>query len=93
MPCALHAGRAAFLVEAMLETISLEEAQTHLADLVAKLAPGEEVAITCDEHLVAKLVGQSARARQPRQPGSALGRLIIHAEDDEHLADFSDYMP
>jgi len=27
-----------------------------------------------------------------RQPGSAKGRLIILTEDDEHLADFENYM-
>ena len=77
----------------MLETVTLEEAQTHLADLVAKLVPGEEVTITQDERPVAKLVGQSTPTRQPCRPGSAIGRLIIHSEDDEHLADFSEYMP
>jgi hypothetical protein len=28
-----------------------------------------------------------------RQKGSAKGKLIIHAEDDEHLKDFQEYMP
>ena len=31
--------------------------------------------------------------RKRRQPGSAKGKLIILAEDDEHLQDFQDYMP
>ena len=30
---------------------------------------------------------------QPRQPGSAKGKLRIVADDDEHLADFGDYLP
>lgn len=30
--------------------------------------------------------------RQPRQPGSAKGKLIIHCEDDEHLKDFKEYL-
>jgi hypothetical protein len=28
-----------------------------------------------------------------RRPGSAKGKLRIVAEDEEHLADFRDYMP
>jgi hypothetical protein len=30
---------------------------------------------------------------QPRQKGSAKGKLIIHSEDNEHLEVFQDYMP
>ena len=36
---------------------------------------------------------QDATKREPRQPGSATGKLVIHAEDDEHLADFAEYLP
>ena len=39
------------------------------------------------------LTGQAARAPQPRQPGSAKGKLIIVADDEEHLEDFKEYMP
>ncbi|MFL6231183.1 MAG: hypothetical protein ACJ741_20600 [Pyrinomonadaceae bacterium] len=51
------------------------------------------VVITKDERPVAKLVGQSQPARQARLPGSAVGKLSIHAEDEEHLSDFADYTP
>ncbi len=30
--------------------------------------------------------------RMPRRPGSAVGRLLVIAEDDEHLKDFQEYM-
>ena len=36
---------------------------------------------------------QDATKREARQPGSATGKLVIHAEDDEHLADFAGYGP
>ena len=77
----------------MPETITIEEAQAHLAELIAKLVPGEEVVITQNEQPVAKLIVERAATRQPRQPGSALGKLIINAEDEEHLEDFKEYMP
>lgn len=77
----------------MSATVTIEEAQAHLAELISKLAPGEEVVIMENEQPVAKLMGQHAPARQPRQPGSAKGKLIILADDEEHLADFKEYMP
>ena len=77
----------------MPTTVTIEEAQAHLTELVARLVPGEEIVITRDEQPVAKLIGQRAAARQPRQPGSAKGKLRILAEDEEHLEDFKEYMP
>ena len=77
----------------MPETITLQEAQANLAELIASLSPGAELVITQDDRPVAKLIGQQVQARQPRQPGSAIGRLIVLAEDDEHLGDFKEYMP
>ena len=73
-------------------TVTLEEAQAQLSEVIDKLAPGEEVIITRNEQPVAKLVGQQRPIRQPRRPGSAKGKLVILAEDDEHLQDFKDYM-
>jgi hypothetical protein len=32
-------------------------------------------------------------ATEMRRPGSAKGRLVILAEDEQHLDDFQDYMP
>ena len=74
----------------MPEMITLEQAQTNLAELIAKLVPGEEVVITRNEQPIAKLIGQMPPIRQPRRPGSAKGKLVILADDDEHLADFAE---
>ena len=76
----------------MPEMITLEQAQTNLMALIAKLAPGEEVVITSNEQPIARLIGQTPPLRQPRRPGSAKGKLVILADDDEHLADFQEYM-
>lgn len=77
----------------MSTTVTLEEAQAHLAELVARLVPGEEVVITQDKQPVAKLIGQREARHQPRQPGSAKGKLLLLSEDEEHLKDFKEYMP
>ena len=50
------------------------------------------VAPDFDASPVAKLTGQHVSARQPRRPGSAKGKLIIVADDEEHLEDFKEYM-
>jgi antitoxin (DNA-binding transcriptional repressor) of toxin-antitoxin stability system len=76
----------------MSATITLEEAQAHLKELIGKLAPGEELVITEGQRPVAIIVGQGVAARKPRRPGSAKGKLFILEEDDEHLKDFEEYM-
>ena len=75
-----------------MSTVTLEEAQANLPEIIDKLAPGEELIITRNDQPVAKLVGQLRPAHKPRQPGSAKGKLIILAEDDEHLEDLKEYM-
>ena len=77
----------------MSAVIPIEEAQAHLAELIAGLQPGEELVITKDEQPVAKLIAQGREARKPRRPGSAKGKLVILTETDEHLKDFQEYMP
>jgi prevent-host-death family protein len=73
-------------------TVTLEEAQAKLPEVIDKLAPGEEVIITRNEQPVAKLVGQQRPIRKPRRPVSAKGKLVILAEDDKHPEDFKDCM-
>lgn len=76
----------------MSTTVTLQEAQARLGELIAGLIAGEELVITQDDRPVAKLVKQSAAPHPPRQPGSAKGKLVVHAEDDEHLTDFKEYL-
>jgi antitoxin (DNA-binding transcriptional repressor) of toxin-antitoxin stability system len=73
-------------------TISLEEAQATLADLIDKLGPGEEVVITKGAQPVAELRSLTTGKPQPRF-GSCKGMLTIVTDDEEHLEDFTEYMP
>ena len=73
--------------------VTVEEVQSQLRDLIAGLKPGEELLITDQNRTVARLVAERAHSRQPRQPGSAVGKLVIVSEDDDHLADFNEYLP
>ncbi|MCI0338413.1 MAG: hypothetical protein L0226_12620 [Acidobacteria bacterium] len=76
----------------MPETISLEEAQSMLPELIDRLKPGTEIIITRDNQPVAGLHLLAGAQPQPRF-GNCQGKLVILAEDDEHLKDFEEYMP
>jgi antitoxin (DNA-binding transcriptional repressor) of toxin-antitoxin stability system len=75
-----------------VSTISLEEAQAKLPEVIAKLAPGEEIIITRGARPVAQLTGLPAETPSPI-PGRCAGMLTVVAEDDEHLKDWDDYKP
>jgi antitoxin (DNA-binding transcriptional repressor) of toxin-antitoxin stability system len=74
-----------------MTTVTIEEAQQKLAQLIDLLAAGEQVIITRDARPVARLEREVAAGSTRRQPGSARGRLAVLAEDDEHLRDFDGY--
>ena len=75
-----------------MSTVTLEEAQAHLAELIDHLQPGETVVITRNDKPVARLLVEESPKRKPRKAGSAKGLLTIIQDDDEHLKDFEDYM-
>jgi antitoxin (DNA-binding transcriptional repressor) of toxin-antitoxin stability system len=77
----------------MSMTVSLEEAQLHLAELIERLTPGEEIVITRADQPVAKLISQKALPQKPRQPGTLKGAILYMADDfDAPLEDFKEYM-
>jgi antitoxin (DNA-binding transcriptional repressor) of toxin-antitoxin stability system len=75
----------------MLPTISIEEAQAKLPEIISTLGPGEEVVIMQADQPVAELRSLAAAKPQP-QFGSCKGMLTVVAEDEEHLEDFTEYM-
>ncbi len=78
----------------MALTMSVEEAQARLRELIHQLGPGEEVLITEDQRPIAKLVSQLAKATPPRPaPGLCKGEIVSIAPDfDAPLEDFKEYM-
>lgn len=76
----------------MSTTITVDEAQARLKELIGKLAPGEELVITENRQPVARLVGERLSQGQPRVPGNCKGMITLLVEDDEHLKDFEEYM-
>ena len=75
-----------------MSTVTLEDAQARLPELIERLQPGEALVITRDAKPVARLVAETPAQRPPRKAGSAKGLLTIVQDDDEHLKDFEEYM-
>jgi prevent-host-death family protein len=75
-----------------MTTVTLEQAQSHLAELIDRLRPGESVVVTRNDKPVARVTAEQPAGREPRQPGNCKGMLTIVADDDEHLKDFAEYM-
>ncbi|MGA2231591.1 MAG: hypothetical protein ABSH22_11885 [Tepidisphaeraceae bacterium] len=72
-------------------TVSIEQAQLSLKELIEKTAHGESVVITEGNQPVAEL--RSVTSSQPLPVfGSCKGMLTIVSDDDDHLADFAEYM-
>ncbi|MCL4192565.1 MAG: hypothetical protein KJZ87_12610 [Thermoguttaceae bacterium] len=75
-----------------MTAVTIEQAQSQLPALIAKLKPGDAILIMEDNRAVARLVAEPAEGPQLRQLGTGKGRLTILKEDDEHLDDFREYM-
>jgi antitoxin (DNA-binding transcriptional repressor) of toxin-antitoxin stability system len=76
-----------------MNTVTIQEAQARLPEIIRRMTPGEEVVITADEEPVAALVAKQHHARKPRCPGSERETILSMSEDfDAPLADFSEYM-
>ena len=76
-----------------MQTIPVEQAEGHLAEIIEKLPPGEEVVLTRDDKPVARLVRMEERTSWPSKAGSAKDTILWMAPDfDAPLDDFKEYM-
>jgi antitoxin (DNA-binding transcriptional repressor) of toxin-antitoxin stability system len=77
----------------MSATISVEEAQAHLRELIGKLAPGDELIITDNQQPVAKLIAERGPLPPRPAPGLGKGSILYMAPDfDEPLDEFKEYV-
>ncbi len=78
-----------------MPTVSIQDAQANLPDLIHNLSPGAEVLITENNRPVAKLVIELPTPKPGLRPPPGLGKgfITIVSDDDEHLKDFAEYMP
>jgi prevent-host-death family protein len=77
-----------------MTTISIQEAQAELSDLIHRLVPGDEVVITENNQPVARLIpAETQPARKPRRLGTMQGTVLhVAADFDAPLEDFKEYM-
>jgi len=77
-----------------MTTVSIDEAQAKLAELINNLAPDEVIVITKDDEPVARLTpADKPESKTPRQPGTLRGTVLYMAPDfDAPLDEFKEYM-
>jgi antitoxin (DNA-binding transcriptional repressor) of toxin-antitoxin stability system len=85
-----------------MASITLQEAQASLTELVHRLAPGESVTITEDDRPVARLVVPLIAPRHPPRPrppitgipkaGSCEGLFVVPDDFKEPLEELREYM-
>ncbi len=76
-----------------MATVSIQEAQTTLSELIHRLTPEEEIVITENDQPVARLVAATSQQRPSRQLGTLRGTVLYMAPDfDAPMEDFKEYM-
>ncbi len=80
--------------EKSMTSLSIQEAQANLPDLVHGLTLGDEVVIVENDRAVARIVSAVEHPkRPPRRPGTLRGTVLYMAQDfDAPLEDFKEYM-
>jgi len=77
-----------------MTSLSIQEAQAKLPDLVHGLTVGDEVVIIENDQPVARIVSAAGQPqRSPRRPGTLRGTVLYMAPDfDAPLEDFKEYV-
>jgi prevent-host-death family protein len=79
----------------MTTTITLDEAQAKLKELIRQMAQGDVVIITENEHPVARLVTEPPKPKLGSRPSPGLGKdmiTFIAPDFDAPLEDMKEYM-
>jgi antitoxin (DNA-binding transcriptional repressor) of toxin-antitoxin stability system/predicted HTH domain antitoxin len=78
-----------------MPTVTVEEAQSQLSDLIHRLAPGDEVVITENGEPVAKLARTEPEKQWPCKAGSARGKIWMAPDFDappEHFKEYTEWI-
>lgn len=75
-----------------MTTLTIQEAQAQLAEIIHRLAPGDEVVITENNQPVAKLARTEPKQQWPCKAGSAKGKIWMAPDFDAPLEEFKEYM-
>lgn len=77
-----------------MQTIPVQEAQSHLAEILAKMSPGDEIVITRDDKPIATIrATPSTPSAKPRQLGTLKGSVLYMAPDFDAIPEgFEEYV-
>ena len=75
-----------------MPTLTIDEVQARLPQIIDELLPGEELVITRGDQPVARLLPAELPKGVPIY-GRGKGMLVEYIDDDDHLQDFAEYMP
>ncbi len=76
-----------------MPTVSLEDAQARLGELIDSLGPDDVIEITRDEKPVARITATGSGDKSARKLGTMRGSILYMAPDfDAPLEEFKDYM-
>jgi len=73
------------------DVVPLNEAKTHLSELLRRVEGGEEIVIRRGRTRVARLIPERPRRIAP--PGAYRGRITMADDFDAPLANFAGYLP
>jgi antitoxin (DNA-binding transcriptional repressor) of toxin-antitoxin stability system len=77
-----------------MQTIPLEQADGHLAEIIDKLQLGEEVVLTRDDKSVATIKAIPQPDPTPRMFGTLKGMILYIAPDFDTIPEgFEEYLP
>jgi antitoxin (DNA-binding transcriptional repressor) of toxin-antitoxin stability system len=77
-----------------MRTMPLEQAEGHLAEIIEKLSPGEEVVLTRDGKPVATVRATPPTPGEPPRFGTLKGSILYIAPDFDAIPEgFEDYLP
>lgn len=77
-----------------MQTITVQEAQSRLAEIIEKMTPGEEVVLTRDDKPIATIrAAAPLPTRKPRQLGTLRGTVLYIAPDFDAIPEgFEEYV-
>jgi len=78
-----------------MQTIPVQQAEGHLAEIIENLSPGEEVVLTRDDKPVATIRATPPTPEPtPRQFGTLKGTILYIAPDFDDIPEgFEEYLP
>lgn len=75
-----------------MPTVTLQDAQSRLPDLIHNLTPGDVLVIVENNQPVAELARTDPKTRWPCKAGSVKGKIRMAPDFDEPLEEFKEYM-